>query len=212
MSDDLLDTKTNFYYSSIIGVILCVAFVIALLYYAYQRQKMDVDNNVTNETWYVEDIDALLDEDPRTIRNVIKNSYLKMIATTIVLFSGIGIVAMIYIALKSGSLNGMTVSAYVLLGTAAAMLYFAIRMWESSTQLTQEIADIYPGSTYKAVKSIEQSLTGCLCLSAFYTLVSYLGYAGMHAKKPVGEGVYGGYINEKALASMRLRAIGTEPN
>jgi hypothetical protein len=211
-------TAKNSFNGTVVGAILALVMVVAVLYLAAQRSKMDKAVNTANHGF-----PPLGAGDPNTIPNVVRNSSIKVVAIVGVLAIAVGIVGALYVAFKNGDLNELTLSSYLLIGVAAAMIYVAFRAIEAALNITQEAADNFPNSVYDAVVTIQNMLTAAMALFIFYTGIAYLTYTSAvqkltpkNARRPAKDKVQtppptveGGFVNHLHLGGLQVRGLAT---
>ncbi len=226
--DEIATIANRSFYGAVIGAILVAILLIGVLYVGSQRSKMDKSVNLA-----LHGQPGLLEDDPGTIPNVVKNSSIK-IATLVCVFAlVVGVIGMVYLAFKSGSLGELSMSSLVMLALVGGAVYIVFRLFESAFIITQENADGFPTSVYNAVVSIQANLTGGLALAVVYAGTAYLSYASISSKLPKDfkildsvrrefahhqpqsapatsappPVVVGGHINHVGLAALRARAL-----
>jgi hypothetical protein len=226
--EELMGIANKSFYGAILAAILVVVMLIGVLYLGTQRSKMDRNVNLA-----MHGQQPLAADDPSTIPNVIKNSSIKVVALICVFALVVGVIGMVYLAFKNGTLGELSLASFIMLGLVGGAVYIVFRVFESAFTITQENADTFPTAVYNAVVSIQANLTGALALAVIYAGTAYLSYVSTIAKLPKdfkllqsvrrefeestqsfrqraassAPPVEGGFINHEGLAALRARAL-----
>jgi hypothetical protein len=176
---ELANVANKSFYGAVLAAILVVIMLIGVLYIGAQRSKMDKSVNLA-----LHGQPPLVEDDPGTIPNVIKNSSIKVVALICVFALVVGVIGMMYLAFKNGALGELSLASLVMLGLVGGAVYVVFRIFESAFIITQENADNFPTSVYNAVVSIQANLTGGLALAVVYAGTAYFSYTAATAKLP----------------------------
>lgn len=229
-SEKLAASANTYYYGLIISAILGVILLIAVIYFGYERSKMDVTiNNMVNPA---DAADETQPADADTIVELLEKGYLRAVSFVVIVGIAVGTVAVAYLSYSVGALSGaLSATGVALLAAAAGMVYVLVRVLEATMNLTTTTATNHPAFVYESVRSIEHLFTATLALLAFYAGVTFLSYLGARritpaapagapygssyspagaagADRVAGAGrVPGGFVNYHALGATRSAAV-----